>query len=230
MKIRSPWLIRVAAFLGALAVRAWLATLRFRFACRGGSFIPADSRGKQCIYSIWHDSILAGLSQRTKLRVMVSQHADGELITQLVQRLGYEVVRGSSTRGGSEALLTMARAEGDSHLIVTPDGPRGPRRRVKGGVAYLASLTGLSVVPVGVGYSKAWYAGSWDRFAIPRPGSKVFGVFLPAIHIPTGLDREALERFRRLVEEKMAEATQAAEAWARGMNPPEIAPEWKASA
>jgi lysophospholipid acyltransferase (LPLAT)-like uncharacterized protein len=125
--------------------------------------------------------------------------------------LGYGVVRGSSTRGGSLALLDLIDCCGRSHLGVTPDGPRGPRRQLKVGIIYLASRTGLAIVPIGIGYTRAWRFRSWDRFALPCPFSTMIGVLGEAIPIPADLDRDGLERYRRLVEERCLAVTAVAE-------------------
>jgi lysophospholipid acyltransferase (LPLAT)-like uncharacterized protein len=211
MKLRHPLLIRVVACLAAWLMRLWMATVRYRIHLRGKEMHPADPRQGRFIYAVWHESILAPAMFAKNVRVLISRHADGELITQVGQHLGIGAVRGSTTRGGGEALLTMCRWDGEEHLAVTPDGPRGPRRCVKLGVVFLASRSGLPIVPVGIGYSKAWRAGSWDRFALPWPGSRVHGVLLPAIHVPSGLDRKGLEGYRLLIEERMHSATAEAE-------------------
>jgi hypothetical protein len=100
------------------------------------------------------------------------------------------------------------------HLAITPDGPRGPRRRVKPGVITLASCTGVPILPCGGAYSRARRLRSWDRFAVPRPGSTGYAVMMPPIYVPRRLDRAGLERYRRLVEEQLLWATEAAEHWA----------------
>ena len=86
------------------------------------------------------------------MHILISEHRDGELITQVVKRLGFSVVRGSTTRGGARALREMSLRIDQGHLCVTPDGPRGPRRSVHQGVAYLASRTGLPIV------AQAWHS------------------------------------------------------------------------
>jgi lysophospholipid acyltransferase (LPLAT)-like uncharacterized protein len=125
------------------------------------------------------------------------------------------VVRGSTTEGATEALRGLTRASRRTHLGITPDGPRGPRRHVKaGGVVYLAACTGLPIVPCGIAYSRAWRLRSWDRFALPRPWGTGYCVVMPPIRVPRRLNRAALEHYRRLVEEQMLWATEAAEHWA----------------
>jgi 1-acyl-sn-glycerol-3-phosphate acyltransferase len=80
----------------------------------------------------------------------------------------------------------------------------------------LASRAGLPIVPVGVGYSRAWRARSWDRFALPRPFSRIVFVAGESVRVPADADREGLDHYRRLVEERMLQATEVAERLAEG--------------
>jgi lysophospholipid acyltransferase (LPLAT)-like uncharacterized protein len=222
MKLRNPTLIRLLALVAALAVRAWMSTLRVRLVFQDGRVHPTDPRKERYIYAFWHESLLAPTVRKTRIHLLISQHADGEFIAQVCRFLGYGVVRGSSTRGGSLALFDLIGRCARSHLGVTPDGPRGPRRQLKVGIIYLASRTGLPIVPVGVGYTRAWRARSWDRFALPRPYSTMLGVLGEPIAVPPQLDRASLEQYRRLVEGRCRAVTAAAEAWAdrlRGIPP-----------
>ena len=173
-----------------------------------------DPRRNRFVYAFWHEDILFGAAQRAKIRVLISQHADGELIARTARHLGKGAVRGSSTRGGTAAILKMVRAPDGTHLGVTPDGPRGPRRRVQMGVVFLASQTGLPLVAFGVGYTGVWRAKSWDRFAIPKPGGLACAVVAPAVVVPPKLNRAQLEEYRQLIEDRMAWASDAAERWA----------------
>src|SRR5262249_36966311 len=160
-----PLLIRGAAFLAALAVRTWIGTLRYRRFLLGPDADPTTpgQRGR-FIYSFWHETLLlpALRYSHTPTKVLISEHADGELIAQACRPLGLGLVRGSTTRGGVKAIREILDLGGKYHVVVTPDGPRGPRRVVQPGLAYLAARTGLPIVPVGFGYHKAWRLDSWD--------------------------------------------------------------------
>jgi lysophospholipid acyltransferase (LPLAT)-like uncharacterized protein len=223
MKLRSPWLIRPLALLGSLLIRAWLGTVRRRADTRACGPHPTDPRRQRCIYAFWHESLLTASTFPTRCHVLISQHADGELIARVCGHLGIGTVRGSTTRGGVEALLDLVRVSRRSHLAVTPDGPRGPRRRVQPGVIFLAAHTGLPVVAFGVGYSRAWRAPSWDRFAVPLPGSTAYAVGATPLQVPAGINRADLEHYRRLLEQRLLAATAAAERWAEtGVRPPPL--------
>jgi len=223
MKLRNPWLIGLIALLGSILIRLWMSTIRFRLAFAAGdtsgtakkTVHPADARKERFIYAFWHENMLVPTVFKTRVRILISQHADGELIARVCRHLGVGVVRGSTTRGGGQALLELLQVSKHAHLLVTPDGPRGPRRQMALGIVFLASCTGLPIVPVGVGLEKAWRLPTWDRSAIPCPWSTIVLVTAPPIHVPAHLDRNGLQRYRGLVEEEFSRATQAAEQWAQ---------------
>ena len=217
MKLRHPGLIRLAGLFGSAVVRLWTASLRYRLHPEAKKLDPARPlNGKRYIYAFWHEAMLfaAGMRSRLPIRILISRSADGELIAQICQHLGYGVVRGSTRRGGVEAIRQLVDEDG-CHFVVTPDGPRGPRRRVQPGLVYLASRTGLPIVPVGIGFQRAWRARSWDRFAVPWPGTTATCVAAAPVHVPPDLNRRQLDHYRKLVEEQMLHSTAAAEEWAR---------------
>ena len=219
MKLRNPLLLKILALAGAWVYRIWMATVRRRSDYRRSGRHPTlDGENQRYIYAFWHESILFGIGcvhpKGVKMRALISQHSDGEFITQIIKHLGLDVVRGSSTRGGELALLRMCKAKDDWHLTVTPDGPRGPRRQVQPGLIFLASRTGMPIVPFGVGYTRAWRAKSWDRFVLPCPGSSAYSVLSEPIHIPPDLGREGLEYYRLLIERQLHILTERSEQWA----------------
>jgi len=189
--------------------------MRVRVVAADGQQHPADPSERQFIYVFWHEGLLAPLVTRPKIRVLISQHTDGELIAQIVERLGIGVIRGSTARGGCQALLEMIRAAGgNTHLGITPDGPRGPRRELKPGAVMIASQTGLPIVATGIGFVRAWRFGSWDRFALPVPFSMMVGVMSEPIFVPGDLDRNGLDQWVKIVEGELLRMTALAEDWA----------------
>jgi len=113
--------------------------------------------GKRVIIAFWHArQLMMPLTYRgTQAYILISQHQDGEIIARIVERFGLKAVRGSSTRGGVEALRELIRlGRSGVDLVVTPDGPKGPAQVVKMGVIQLARASGLPIVPLAFGCSK----------------------------------------------------------------------------
>ncbi len=214
MKIRNPWIIKWIGFLGALLIRLYIGTLAYRYRPIGPNMNPLR-RGFQgrFIYAFWHENILLPCYHyaRRDIRVLISEHADGEMIAQVCRHIGFGTVRGSATRGGTKALLKMMRASKNCHIAVVPDGPRGPRRHLELGLVYLAARTGLPLVLMGIGYERPWRLGTWDRFALPRPWSRAVMITLPPLQIPADADKETLEAYRVQVEQTLTEITDYAE-------------------
>ena len=216
MKLRHPALIRGLGFVGAWILKGWLGPLRIRQDSDASGGVPLHPRHGRFIYAFWHEHILFGARFGAKSQVLISKHADGELITQIVLRMGMTAVRGSSRRGGTGALLELIRKSRRSHLALTPDGPKGPRRRVQPGLAFLASRTGLPIVLLGFGYEKAWRARSWDQFAVPHPFSLATCVTSAPIHVPAKLGSAGLESYRLMVEERLLHINEDAQRWVEG--------------
>jgi lysophospholipid acyltransferase (LPLAT)-like uncharacterized protein len=217
MKIQHPALIKAVGIAGSKLVRGLVGTSRFHFRYADPSVNPEVARrtGERYIYAFFHEVMLfpAYFWAWPEMQILISDHRDGELITQVVQRLGFGVVRGSTTRGGARALREMTHRVDRGHLCVTPDGPRGPRRHVHQGLAYLASRTGLPIVGAGMAFDRPWRARSWDRFAIPRPFRAAACVVPEPVFVPPDADRDAIEAARLEVETRMNRATDEAEAW-----------------
>jgi len=128
-----------------------------------------------CIYIFWHRNIipLMYLYRKHKLAIIISSSLDGELVAAPCKLLGFEVVRGSSTREGTKALHQMIKLAGDYNLVVTPDGPKGPREVLKKSVLFIAYHTKLPIIPVAVDVDREWLFPSWDLFRLPKPNSTV---------------------------------------------------------
>jgi len=201
-----PWWLPVAARAGA----ALLATLSFTWRKEyADGYAAQDARllsGERCIYAFWHARMLPlVISHRGRgVVVLISRHRDGEWIARTIEALGFRTARGSSTRGAQSGVLEMlGMAERGHSLAITPDGPRGPARRVKPGLVYLASRTGWPIVPVTAAARAAWVLRSWDRFRVPRPFARVRYAYGEPIRVPRPLDPGAEEQWRGRVEEAL---------------------------
>jgi lysophospholipid acyltransferase (LPLAT)-like uncharacterized protein len=171
---RARWLI---AF-GFRLLKAWTRTLRFEVDDRAG--VLGRPVTENVIAALWHNRLLLisfalkkFFPQRTGAG-LISASRDGDLVADLTQRFGFQVVRGSSSRLGTSAILELGSLlAGGQDVLITPDGPRGPAYELGPGIIFLAQKTGAPVVPINFEYSSCWRMKSWDRFILPRPFSKV---------------------------------------------------------
>ena len=114
------------------------------------------------------------LHRDSKASGIISRHFDGEIIARILQFFHISPLRGSSSRGAKQVLLEAFRAlkRGDD-LLVTPDGPRGPRHHVSDGAVALAHKAGVPVLAVNYTASSFWQLKSWDGFVVPKPFSTI---------------------------------------------------------
>lgn len=202
-----------AGVLGMGTVAALFATTRLR---RTGTenFERFRREGTPVVFVFWHGQLLplVHYHRREGIVVLVSEHADGEYITRVIQRQGFGVVRGSSTRGATKGLKGLIRAARAGHdLALTPDGPRGPARQLKPGALAVAQAAGLPVIPLAVGVSAAWRMNSWDRFVVPRPFARVHIEYAEPVHVPRDAGRDDLDAMGRRVEETLNDMTRRLE-------------------
>ena len=207
IKTRFPGLLPALAYT---VIRALFATLRVRLvnAENARSF---HDRGEGIIQVMWHSRLCISpcAYQGNKGHILISSHGDGEIIARVTALFGFEHIRGSSSKGADRALKQMLKlARRNEDLIVTPDGPRGPAEVVKPGVAQIARLTGLAVVPFAIAASSCIRLKSWDRFMIPLPFSRCYFVWGDSIRCEAD---EEVEQFRLRVEEVLKRVTEDAD-------------------
>jgi hypothetical protein len=189
----------------------------FRFRVEGWEQLtPYFHSGKPALLALWHGRFFpfVYLLRSRGVVVMVSQHLDGEMIAQTLHRLGFRTVRGSSTRGGKKAFHEMVRAlkEGKVCTIV-PDGPTGPRHKLKPGVIYMAQQTGAPIFPLCFSARPALQFRSWDRFVFPLPFSRVFVSVGKMFTVPADADDRQLAQIRAELEGYMVEQERKADAF-----------------
>ena len=172
--VQNRMFLTLAPFAGRIILRLLYGSLRLTE--EGTANISAArkmSKNGNVIFASWHSHlvILAYHLRGKNIHLLISRHRDGQLITSILEKLGYSAARGSSTRGGVAGLFGMVKGAADTDLGITPDGPRGPAGQVKQGIAALAKITGMPVIPLGYSATKYWRLSSWDRHVVPKPGS-----------------------------------------------------------
>lgn len=168
------------------------------------------SSGKNVILVGWHDQLLMmpPIFEGRSAKVLISQSKDGELIARTIAHFSIGAVRGSSSRGGREALKEMKLlANEPMDLGITPDGPKGPRHVAKFGVVQLARVTGRPVVPIAFACSRGYRFNSWDRFLLPFPSGKA--VYYVGQPLYTD-DNELAEDFHTRIQQAMDDNTRQA--------------------
>ena len=145
---------------------------------------------------------------RSRTVAVISASRDGQYIADIIKQFGIEAVRGSSSKKGSQALHGALKAVAEGKTVsFTPDGPRGPKYTMGRGPIYLASQTGIPVVPIGINYSSYWELKSWDRFQIPKPWAKITLEIGDFIHIPKDISEEEMAKWSVIVRDKLMEVT-----------------------
>ena len=190
---------------GRLGLTALFSTLRVQKAGQT-RLRQIKEAGTPVIFVFWHGRLLPliHVHRHEGTVALVSEHGDGEYLAGLLHHFGFETVRGSSTRGGARGLKGLVRAAQLGHdLAITPDGPRGPNRELKRGALAVARLTGLPLVPVGVGATSAWSARSWDGFLVPKPFSTVRIAYGPACFVSESADRAEIDETVRTLEQRL---------------------------
>jgi lysophospholipid acyltransferase (LPLAT)-like uncharacterized protein len=217
VKLESPLAISAMSLVSTAFIRQWMGTLDYRVDFGDPTVDPVhpDYRGSK-IYVFWHENILLPLYLRghSNIAMLLSRHHDADILARVATMMGFGTVRGSTFKGGSAALRELAGRAERENLTITPDGPRGPRRRLAPGCIFLASTMRIPIGAMGFGYERPWRLGTWDRFAIPRPWSRARGVVSRAIQVPANLSRDDLERQRAGVERLLVHLSDDAEAWA----------------
>ena len=201
---RARWLIAV----GFRLLQIWARTLRYEIDDRLG--VVGKPINENYIAALWHNRLLLisyVLKRFTPHRPgagLISASRDGDLVTDLTERFGFDVVRGSSSRLGASAILelTAVLASGRD-VLITPDGPRGPAYDLGPGIIFLAQKSGAAVVPINMEYSAYWRVKSWDKFILPRPFSRVRVIFGQPHHVKSTSTDDEFEAERLRLQNAM---------------------------
>lgn len=163
--------------------------------------------GKPVVFVLWHGRLLpcSYYHHHQGLATLISEHRDGDLIAGVVEGWwGFHAIRGSSSRGGTRALRQIVRTlKRGTAVAITPDGPRGPRQKMKPGPLLAAQMAGVPLIPAAAGSDSAWWVGGWDRFLVPRPFARIRMAFGEPFHVPPDADAAGIDRAALALEERL---------------------------
>lgn len=177
--LRHPAIQSALAWLLGLYLRVALGTTRWTL--DGAAHAAPYLAGEPVIAAFWHERLplmpklwqlarARRASRPARMHVLVSRHRDGRFIGIVLRRFAIDVVFGSSSRGGASGMRALLRLlEAGDQVVITPDGPRGPRRQAAPGVAQVAALSGIAVLPCAAQVSRRRVLQSWDRMVVPLP-------------------------------------------------------------
>ena len=217
-----------AALCSVLATYIRLVHITSRWEIRGGD-VPARlwDEGSPFILAYWHGRIMMMpycWRRGVPFRMLASNHPDGQLISRTVRHLGIDSIAGSTSRGGVGAMRAILKSlESGIYVGFTPDGPRGPRMRVKLGVIQTARLSGMPILPCAVAVKGRRILSSWDRFIVARPFTRGVFIWDEPITVARDASDETIEATRRLLEERLNAITAEADRMV-GTTPVEPAP------
>jgi len=198
------WLIDA---LGKPIVWLWAKSTRMTV-LGGDEYRKLRQAGIPVILLMWHGKIfiVPYFFRRRNIMPLVSPSADGEIAARIMDGWGYKLLRGSGAHFMKSAWLEMGEElEAGGEVIIVPDGPRGPDRKLKMGCIKLATETGAVLVPFSFSTSKKKNLRSWDRMLMFYPFSKVVAAYGRPIEIRRGLDAAEMEKERQRVERIMIE-------------------------
>ena len=162
--------LKVVPFVGSLFIRFLYATNKKEF------HSPQTLGDKPFIMACWHGELLMipyayrHYKKKPNVKLLISEHFDGNLIAKTLGFFEFGTIRGSTTRGGVKALIqSIKELKNGSDIGITPDGPRGPRHNVSDGIVVMAQKADVKIVLVSIKPTSFWQLKSWDKFIIPKP-------------------------------------------------------------
>jgi lysophospholipid acyltransferase (LPLAT)-like uncharacterized protein len=207
-EIRGGAMLRLIGWCIGWLCRIWGWTYRLEVTDRAN--VTDLSRTEPVVFLVWHNRLftLVPLWKRTCKHfppvALMSASRDGSILEAAVKTAGVEVARGSSSRRGAAALVVLRKSlRAKKDVYITPDGPRGPKYKLKSGGLKLAQAEQVAVVPMRIKMLDYWQLRSWDAFRIPKPFSVMHLYYEEAIFIPKELSEEEFEALRLKIENQL---------------------------
>ncbi len=199
--------------LGKFVLWLWAKSTRMKVIGKE-NYKELRKHGKAVIFLVWHGRIfiVPYFFRKRGIMPLISPSEDGELPARIMSRWGYRNIRGSSSHAIIRVWNQMkSELKNGGEVIIVPDGPRGPNRKMKLGGMKLAQETGAVLVPFTFSSSRKKFLKSWDKFSIFYPFSRVVAVYGPPIEIDPALKDDDLETERQRIERQLIELDKKAD-------------------
>ncbi|MBN1620709.1 lysophospholipid acyltransferase family protein [candidate division WOR-3 bacterium] len=204
MKLKDRLLLGPGSFFGYISVLLWGKTLSI--VTKNVNETLENENNYPAVYFLWHRDMLvpAYFFRNRGYRVLIGRHRDAEFISIISEKLGYRTLRGSSTRGATAAMRNIVKSlEKKQLVVITPDGPKGPSEKIKEGPLFAALKTGAPVIPIIVSYKRCYTFGSWDKFRLAFPFSKVCILLGGPVKLQGLSSRDNILRIKKTIEKKI---------------------------
>lgn len=212
---KQKFVIRSAGLVFYWMVRLICSTIRFEV--EGMERFDEIAREEKLpIYAFWHDRIVSGTYyfRNRGIIVLSSTSFDSEYTARCIQRFGFGIIKGSSTRGGIQALVGMIRMMKQGFAMAfTLDGPKGPRYEAKSGPVLLAKKTGNPLVPFVIECKRFWTIKSWDRLQIPKPFTRARLMVGEPVYVEQDARDDRLEEKRQELQTELDKLVEDGERW-----------------
>lgn len=212
-KLKQDFLRLIGQYLISIAVSVLCKTLRVTVK-NSGILEQLSKENKNFVLAFWHGTMLVPwyLHRNKGIAALTSKSKDGDLLARLLKSWNYHVIRGSSSSGGDIALgIMIDYAKNNNSIAITPDGPKGPVKKLKAGAVVTAKKSGLPLVLIGVGYKRKRILKNWDSFQIPTFFSKVYAVYSQPFYIDKNLDYNGTSEMINICEARLNELQAEAE-------------------
>lgn len=205
--------LNLTGIFGKLFIDSLFFTTKIEFV--GYDEVSRIFSSKKFIFAIWHSRILlpSYIHKGINCAIIVSRSGDGEIISRVLQNQGHEIVRGSTSRGGIRALAGLIRSlkKRVRPGVITPDGPRGPRFKCKGGIITLAKKVGYPVIPLTYSAKKIKIFNSWDKFILPYPFTTCRIIYGKPVYVEKDADKDQENIYRMNLENELNRITKNAD-------------------
>jgi lysophospholipid acyltransferase (LPLAT)-like uncharacterized protein len=196
-----------------MSLGIWVVYLTSFKKIRGGEYFRQYKR-RPAIFVFWHgrSMMLSPIERKYGMRgyAISSMHRDGRMMAKLQRLFGLKPIYGSTKEGAVSVLRQGVRKLREGHMVcMSPDGPKGPRMRLKDGVMYFAKMTGAPIIPVCYSSTRPWFQNRWDKYLIALPFSRIICQVGAPIYVPPKLDVEKFETMRQTIEKIMIDQLQS---------------------